>query len=74
MKVQWFHAVDVPKRSPHPSSEKKEPEKKPIAPKKYAAFSKTDSKAIEAAFQKLGDEEEAVEMGRKELSQGLGIV
>jgi hypothetical protein len=73
MKVQWFHAVDVPKRRPNPAGEKKEPEKKPGAPKKYAAFSKTDSKAIEAAFQKLGDEENAAEMGRKELSEGLGI-
>lgn len=73
MKVQWFHAVDVPKRRPNPAGEKKEVEKKPVAPKKYAAFSKTDSKAIEAAFQKLGDEEEAAEMGRKELSEGLGI-
>jgi hypothetical protein len=73
MKVQWFHAVDVPKRRPNPAGEKKEVEKKPVAPKKYAAFSKTDSKAIEAAFQKLGDEEDAAAMGRKELSEGLGI-
>jgi hypothetical protein len=73
MKVQWFHAVDVPKRRPNPAGEKKEPEKKPGAPKKYAAFSKTDSKAIEAAFQKLGDEQDAAETGRKELSEGLGI-
>lgn len=71
MKVQWFHAVDVPKRRPNPAGEKKEEDKKPIAPKKYAAFSKTDSKAIETAFQKLGDEEDAAEAGRKELSEGV---
>lgn len=71
MRVQWFHAVDVPKRRPNPAGEKKEDDKKPVAPKKFAAFSKTDSKAIEAVFQKLGDEEDAVEMGRKELSQGI---
>jgi hypothetical protein len=73
MRVQWFHAVDVPKRRPNPAGDKKEVEKKPVAPKKYAAFSKTDSKAIEAAFQKLGDEEDAAATGRKELSEGLGI-
>lgn len=61
MKVQWFHAVDVPKRRPNPAGEKKAEDKKPIAPKKYAAFSKTDSKAIETIFQKLGDEEEAAD-------------
>lgn len=72
MRVQWFHAVDVPKRRPNPAGDKQEPEKK-IAPKKYAAFSKTDSKAIEAAFQKLGDEEDAAAVGRRELSEGLGI-
>ncbi|KAM0720899.1 hypothetical protein Q7P37_003184 [Cladosporium fusiforme] len=71
MRVQWFHAVDVPKRRPNPAGERKEEEKKPAAPKKYAAFSKTDSKAIEAAFQKLGDEEHAAEMGRKELNEGV---
>ena len=71
MRVQWFHAVDVPKRRPNPAGEKKEEEKKPALPKKYAAFSKTDSKAIEAAFQKLGDEEHAAERGRKELSEGV---
>lgn len=71
MRVQWFHAVDVPKRRPNPAGERKGEDKKPAAPKKYAAFSKTDSKAIEAAFQKLGDEEHAVEVGRKELSEGI---
>lgn len=71
MRVQWFHAVDVPKRRPNPAGERKEEEKKPAAPKKYVAFSKTDSKAIEAAFQKLGDEEDAVEIGRRELSESV---
>ncbi|EMC95971.1 hypothetical protein BAUCODRAFT_70900 [Baudoinia panamericana UAMH 10762] len=56
----WFHAVDVPKRRPHPALGDRKEEKPATAPKKYAAFSITDSKAIEAAFQKLvQDEDEA---------------
>lgn len=57
LRPQWFHAVDVPKRRPHPGGKVKE-EKPPAPPKKYAAFSKRDSKAIEAAFQKLVEEED----------------
>lgn len=64
LRPQWFHAVDVPKTRPHPAGEVKD-EKPAGVPKKYAAFSKRDSKAIEAAFQKLleeGDSEEALRL------------
>lgn len=59
LRPQWFHAVDVPKRRPNLSGVVKEDEKPPGVPKKYASFSKTDSKAIEAAFQKLLEDEDA---------------
>lgn len=65
LRVQWFHAVDVPKRRPNPAGVSKKEEKPPGAPKKYAAFSKRDSKALEVAFNKLADEEDAV--GRAQL-------
>lgn len=66
--VQWFFATDVPKRRPSPTEQpNKEPEKPRIAPKKYAPFSKTDSKTIEAAFQKLAVLEDADE--RKEFEK-----
>lgn len=64
LRPQWFHAVDVPKRRPNPAGETKEPVKPAPAPKKYAAFSVTDSKAIEAVFQKLADQEDAAEAGK----------
>ncbi|KAM5352153.1 hypothetical protein ACJ41O_004876 [Fusarium nematophilum] len=55
LKVQWFHAVDVPKRKPGiaSSSQPKQPEKPPSPPKKYSAFSSPDSKALEVEYQKL---------------------
>ncbi|KAK4548998.1 hypothetical protein LTR36_008771 [Oleoguttula mirabilis] len=55
----WFHAVDVPKRRPNPAAGEMKEEKPAGTPKKYAAFSVRDSKGIEAAFQKLVDEEDA---------------
>lgn len=59
---QWFFATDVPKRRPSPLEQSStEPEKPRLAPRKYAPFSKTDSKAIEAAFQRLACEEDAAE-------------
>jgi len=64
LRPQWFHAVDVPKRRPNPAGETKEPVKPVPAPKKYAAFSIVDSKAIEGAFQKLADDDDAVEIGK----------
>jgi hypothetical protein len=64
----WFHAVDVPKRRPHPAAGERKEEKPPAQPKKYAAFSVNDSKAIEAAFQKL-IEEEGDDVDRSRLTQ-----
>ena len=57
LRPQWFHAVDFPKRRPHPSGRVEE--KALPAPKKYATFSSRDSKAIEAGYRKLGEEEES---------------
>ncbi|KAK5169160.1 uncharacterized protein LTR77_006469 [Saxophila tyrrhenica] len=59
LRPQWFHAVDSPKRRPNPAG--KTDEKLLPAPKKYAAFSVRDSKAIEVAYRKLGEELEAAE-------------
>ncbi|RGP78778.1 hypothetical protein FLONG3_3142 [Fusarium longipes] len=52
LKVQWFHAVDVPKRKPK-LSRSAEPQQISATPKKYNAFSPSDSKALEAEYQKL---------------------
>ncbi|KAJ4267425.1 hypothetical protein NW762_003532 [Fusarium torreyae] len=57
LKVQWFHAVDVPKRKPR-LSKSAQPEKPSTAPKKYNAFSHSDSKSLEAEYQKLLEEVE----------------
>ncbi|GAB7341147.1 hypothetical protein MBLNU457_7447t2 [Dothideomycetes sp. NU457] len=58
--VQWFHAVDIPKRKPNlaggPATEKPS-----VPPKKYAAFSKNDSRAIETAFQRWSRERDTRE-------------
>ncbi|KAK5119505.1 hypothetical protein LTR85_007605 [Meristemomyces frigidus] len=59
MRPCWFHAVDVPKRRPNPAAGEMKEEKPAGTPKKYAAFSVRDSKAIEAAFQKLVEDEDA---------------
>lgn len=58
--AQWFFAVDVPKRKLTEQSSQAS-DKPQIVPKKYAAFSKNDSRSIEVAFQKLGDDEDAEE-------------
>lgn len=61
--VQWFHAIDIPKRKPLPSGHVPPSSDKPAsAPKKWLQFSPGDSRAIEAAFQKLADEAEAAEL------------
>ncbi|KAK4991469.1 hypothetical protein LTR50_001861 [Elasticomyces elasticus] len=67
LKVQWFHAIDVPKRRPIPGrvDSPAKTEKPAAAPKKYSPFSENDSLSIETTFQKLAEEEDAVE--RKEL-------
>lgn len=56
LSVKWFHAVDVPKRKPQLVKGRKAapPDRKPPAqPKKFTAFSPSDSKTIEARYQKL---------------------
>ena len=56
LKTRWYYAVDVPKRkptAPEQPVEKGEKLKPPPAPKKFVAFSNTDSQAIENAFQAL---------------------
>ncbi|KAK3332401.1 DDHD domain-containing protein [Cercophora scortea] len=62
LRVQWFHAVDVPKRKPklHKRKEKGDDEgddKKPAPqPKKWTTFSPSDSRALEIAYQKKLEE------------------
>ncbi|CAO2652199.1 Nn.00g004820.m01.CDS01 [Neocucurbitaria sp. VM-36] len=61
--VRWFHAIDLPKRKPL-SSHAIVPDKPLPRPKKWIPFSASDSRAIEAAFQKTADEDEAAELRR----------
>lgn len=52
--VQWFFAIDIPKRRPNPAGGPVKDTAKTLGvPKKYAAFSPNDSRAIETAFLKL---------------------
>ncbi|KAK3350191.1 DDHD domain-containing protein [Lasiosphaeria hispida] len=52
LKVQWFHAVDVPKRKPNFLKNRTNDDKKPIVhPKKFVAFPPGDTRALEAAYQ-----------------------
>ncbi|KAF2272164.1 DDHD-domain-containing protein, partial [Westerdykella ornata] len=54
------HLLKIPKRKPFASTT--QPSDKPAPrPKKFIPFSASDSRAIEKAFQKLADEEEASE-------------
>ncbi|GAB7346619.1 hypothetical protein MBLNU459_g1757t1 [Dothideomycetes sp. NU459] len=70
--VHWFFAVDVPKRklTEQPSSDSEKPQ---LLPKKYAAFSKNDSRSIEATFQKLGEDEDAEERRRLEYDDDVSM-
>ena len=54
-KVQWYHAVDIPKRKPG-HSELTSSGSKPIQPNKWVPFSVGDSTSIEAAYQKLASQ------------------
>ena len=58
--------LQVPKRKPilPPIEPNKTSDKPPPVPKKYIPFSETDSRAIEAAFQKWAEREEAAEKER----------
>ncbi|KAF2228031.1 DDHD domain-containing protein [Elsinoe ampelina] len=63
--VQWFFAVDVPKRKPKLlGGAPTENEETKVQPKKYAPFSKHDSKSIEAAFQQLMENDDNVDRGK----------
>ena len=57
LNVKWFHAVDIPKRKPLQQQKvdvkAEEVEKAQPQPKKYVPFTDRDSRAVEAAFQKL---------------------
>ncbi|CAK7205934.1 hypothetical protein SEUCBS139899_008714 [Sporothrix eucalyptigena] len=53
LKVQWFHAVDSPKRKSHWMGKKGHQDTKPLPPaKKYIPFAVEDNRSIEAAYQK----------------------
>jgi len=58
--------LQVPKRKPvlPPIEQNKTSDNPPPVPKKYIPFSETDSRAIEAAFQKWAEQEEAAEKER----------
>jgi hypothetical protein len=55
LNVQWYHAVDIPKRKPFT---KIDDATKLGSAKTYTPFSEGDSTAIEAAFQKLAEKDE----------------
>lgn len=60
LSVQWFHAVDVPKRKPQLiKGKRKTNEGKPsVPPKKWVPFSPDDSHSIEAAYQTILEKRE----------------
>lgn len=73
LKVQWFFAVDVPKRKPKllggaPTGT----EETKTQPKKYAPFSKHDSRSIEAAFQKSVASDEGAASRNRSVSFDIG--
>lgn len=61
--IRWFYAVDIPKRKPRPLDQPSKDAKPPPEPKKYAAFSPTDSRSIESAFRKLVETESSIQKG-----------
>ncbi|KAM3507659.1 hypothetical protein MY11210_007056 [Beauveria gryllotalpidicola] len=73
LEVQWFHAVDVPKRTTLPAfNAKGASETKPLVkPKKFSAFSTADSRRIEVQYQSLieADEERRSMKGSEASSQ-----
>ncbi|KAI4732508.1 hypothetical protein E4T50_16918 [Aureobasidium sp. EXF-12298] len=83
LRVQWFFAVDVPKRKPvysdKPLGKVEGVEAPKVVPKKYAPFSQKDSRAIERAFHRISKEDDAAD--RRELenledtsdTKGLGL-
>ncbi|KAJ9648807.1 hypothetical protein H2199_000720 [Coniosporium tulheliwenetii] len=73
LRVQWFHAVDIPKRKPLPSGQPPPKTDKPPIPKKFVPFAQGDSNTIEAAYQKLADEEDAAERDKLEHGEDSGV-
>jgi hypothetical protein len=70
LNVKWYYAVDIPKRKP-PSLKQIPADGKPTpTPKKYVGFSSHDSRAIESAFQKLSEEEDARDPVRDKPREG----
>ncbi|KAE9990187.1 hypothetical protein Vi05172_g12602 [Venturia inaequalis] len=68
LQVQWYHAVDIPKRKMVTSPVPHEADKPAVVAKKYVPFSNGDSKAIETTYQKLSEKEEATD--RTSLTRG----
>ncbi|KAF6823802.1 DDHD domain-containing protein [Colletotrichum plurivorum] len=67
LNVLWYHATDVPKRKPQFLRDKPttaDDTKPPPQPKKFLPFSKGDSRAIEAAYQRLLEDSEKRRGGR----------
>ncbi|EPS29104.1 hypothetical protein PDE_04053 [Penicillium oxalicum 114-2] len=58
LKAKWYYAVDSPKRKLALPDQKKSEQKPPPPPKKFVPFSRSDSQAIEATFQKLSEIED----------------
>jgi hypothetical protein len=58
LSVRWFYAVDVPKRKPAALLKPGDKPKPLTPPKKFAPFSGRDSRSIEAAFQRLAEQQE----------------
>ncbi|KAM3486846.1 hypothetical protein MY3957_009703 [Beauveria namnaoensis] len=66
LEVQWFHAVDVPKRTTLPAFNVKcaSETKAPVKPKKFSAFSTADSRRIELQYQSLIEADEERRSGK----------
>jgi DDHD domain len=61
LKPRWFYAVDVPKRKPLATDQTADEASKPTpVPKKFTAFSASDSASIESSFQKLAERDDQV--------------
>ncbi|KAG9237578.1 DDHD domain-containing protein [Amylocarpus encephaloides] len=56
LNARWFYAVDSPKRKPKLLSSATEDSKPAPPPKKFALFSKHDSRAIEAVYLKITED------------------
>ncbi|KAJ9204009.1 hypothetical protein DTO021D3_8652 [Paecilomyces variotii] len=76
LRTRWFYAVDTPKSKPHLGDQIKDSSKPLPPPKKFVPFSVKDSQAIEAAFQRLAEEEDTsgASESRREHPQGRDSV